>query len=85
MLQSGKKYKESNIEMADGPEETPGTTETVTAPTETLGMTEVMCLLMDDRRVRERELREQMEMLRSLVEVGTRRSSTHREWRNELE
>ena len=45
--------------MADGGEiipESESTIETPTAPTETLGMTEVMRLLMEDQRAREREL-----------------------------
>ena len=41
----------------------------------TLEMTEVTRLLMKDRRSRERELQEQMEMLQTLVEAGTRREA----------
>ena len=55
------------IETGDTRRETPAAV--------TLEMTDVMSLLMEDRRSRERELREQMEMLRTLVEAGTRREA----------
>ena len=71
MLQSGKQYKES--EMAEGGEDTSSeTTETPTltvTPMETLGMTDVVRLLVEDQQARERELCEQMEMLHSLIEL----------------
>ena len=41
----------------------------------TMEMAEVMRLLVEDRRSRERELREQMEMLQAMVEAGTRRDA----------
>ena len=44
----------------------------------TMEMAEVMRLLMEDRRSRERELREQMEMLRTMVEAGARRDAAGR-------
>lgn len=38
-------------------------------------MTDVVRLLVEDRQARERELREQIEMLHSLIETGTPRES----------
>ena len=69
MLRNRKRYKAD--EMAEGGE--PGVETHAEKTEESPVMAEVMRLFMEDRQQREQEIREQMEVLRNLVDAGTRR------------